>query len=267
MFEVMRETFGDHLRLWRGRRGMSQLALGAAANVSQRHISFIETGRSTPSRELVNHLGVVLDVPLREQNAMLAAAGHAPTHSQTDPSALPDLMPALQFVVDAHAPYMAVVVDRWWNVVTSNAPAQWFAGSLLDPDLLVTDGVLNLMRATFHPKGLCRFIANWESVWPMLLSGLERDVARAPGDEDLAELVDELTALVSSDRRPPRTPSNRLLVPLRYAIGEHRFELFTTIATIDAPLDVTVAELRIETFWPADPGSDAVWRKLFDDDR
>ena len=154
------------------------MALGAAADVSQRHISFIETGRSRPSPELVRHLGVVLDVPLREQNAMLTAAGHAPTHSETDPSELPDLLPALQFVVDAHDPYMAVVVDRRWNVVASNGPAQQLAGRLLDPEVLLTDGVLTLMRATFHPEGLRRFVANWELVWPTLLAGLERDALR-----------------------------------------------------------------------------------------
>jgi transcriptional regulator with XRE-family HTH domain len=239
---------------------MSQLALGTAAHLSQRHISFIETGRSRPSRELVHHLGVVLDVPLRDQNAMLSAAGYAPTHSETDPSALPDLLPALQFVVDAHAPYMAVVVDRGWNIIASNGPAQHLAGRLLEPDVLVTDGVLNLMRATFHPRGLRRFVANWESVWPTLLEGLERDVARAPGDVGLITLLDEITEMTSAAPRSPAPPEERLLMPLQYVIGVHRFELFTTIATIDAPLDVTVAELRIETFWPADAESDAAWR-------
>lgn len=258
----MQATFGDHLRLWRGRRGMSQLALGTAAHVSQRHISFIETGRSRPSRELVRHLGVVLDVPLREQNGMLTAAGYAPAHSETDPSALPELLPALQFIVDAHAPYMAVVVDRGWNVIASNGPAQHLAGRLLDPDVLVTDGALNLMRATFHPRGLRRFIENWESVWPVLLAGLERDVARAPGDDGLNTLLEELTEMTSSAPRSPSPPEERLLMPLEYVIGDHRFELFTTIATIDAALDVTVAELRIETFWPTDAESDAAWRRF-----
>lgn len=261
----MNTTFGDHLRMWRHRRGMSQLALGAAADVSQRHISFIETGRSKPSPELVRHLGFVLDVPLREQNAMLSAAGYAPTHSEIEPSALPTVLPALQFVVDAHAPYMAVVVDRRWNVIASNDPARRLAGRLLDPGAIAGNGVLNLMRAMFHPQGLRRFVVNWESVWPALLAGLERDVARAPRDVHLAALLDEVTEVTASVPRRAADLEGRLLMPLQYAIGDHRFELFTTIATFDAPLDATVEELRIETFWPADAESDAAWREFIAD--
>lgn len=255
----MSPSFGDHLRELRRLRGMSQLSLGAAAEVSQRHISFIETGRSKPSRELVRHLGIVLDVPLRQQNVMLAAAGYAPMYSEADPSALAENLPALQFVVDAHAPYMAVVVDRHWNVVVSNAPSRHFAGRLLDPEAIAVDGRLNLMRATFHPLGLRRFIDNWDSVWPSLIAGLERDIARAPGDEDLSALVADLRGTTTVGTRS-EDDTGILLMPLRYTIGDHHFELFTTIATIDTPLDVTVSELRIETFWPADPDSDAAWR-------
>lgn len=240
---------------------MSQLELGVAADVSQRHISFIETGRSKPSRELVRHLGVVLDVPLRQQNALLAAAGYAPIHTETAPSALIQHLPALQFVVDAHAPYMAVVVDRRWNVVAANDPSQRFAVRLLDPEAVTVDGALNLMRATFHPFGLRRFIDNWDLVSSVLLAGLERDLARAPGDEDLADLIEELRDTNDVVTRPTDATGS-LLIPLRYTIGDHHFELFSTIATIDAALDVTVSELRIETFWPVDPDSDAAWRRF-----
>lgn len=240
---------------------MSQLALGAAADVSQRHISFIETGRSKPSPELVLHLGIVLDVPMREQNAMLIAAGHAPHHSETDSMDVPQLLPALTFIVDAHVPYMAVVVDRAWNVILANGPAQQLAERVLDPDVVAADGVLNLMRATFHPAGLRRFIENWDSVWPTLLAGLERDAARAPGDARLAALLEEVREMVDGEPRHDDVDGG-LLVPLRYALGDHHFELVTTIATIDAPLDVTVSELRIETFWPSSEDSDAAWRRF-----
>lgn len=240
---------------------MSQLALGAAAEVSQRHISFIETGRSKPSPELVRHLGIVLDVPIRDQNAMLVAAGHAPYHSETDPMDVLRMLPAVQFIVDAHVPYMAVVVDRAWDVILANGPAQLLAERVLDPAVVAADGVLNLMRATFHPAGLRRFIENWNSVWPALLAGLERDATRAPGHARLAALLEEIREMV--DGEPRHSDSDRgLLVPLRYTLGDHRFELVTTIATIDAPLDVTVSELRIETFWPSNEASDAAWRRF-----
>jgi transcriptional regulator with XRE-family HTH domain len=260
----MISEFGSHLRFWRRQRGMSQLALGAAADVSQRHISFIETGRSTPSRELIGHLGAVLDVPLRERNAMLTAAGYASARPETDPSRLPDLLPSLQFVVDAHAPYMAVVVDAAWNVIASNTPALVMAGRLLDPADVARDGVLNLMRATLHPRGLRRFIVNWGSVGPMLAAGLERDAAHAPGNADLTSLFDEVREYISDVGRQVSAGGD-LLLPLCFEIGEHRFDLFTTIATIGAPIDVTVSELRIETFWPADGGSDAAWRRFITD--
>lgn len=244
---------------------MSQLALGAAAEVSQRHISFIETGKSTPSRELIEHLGVVLEIPLRERNALLLACGYAAGHPETDPLDLADLLPSLRFVVDAHVPYMAVVVDRRWNVVASNTPAQRLAAGLLDPGVVAGDGVLNLMRATFHPEGLRRYITNWQAVAPVLVAGLARDVARSPGDAVLASLFDEVREQAPADAAPER-PDGALLLPLRYRIGDHRFDLFTTIAAIDAPLDVTVSELRIETFWPADADSDAAWRRFVSED-
>lgn len=244
---------------------MSQLALGTAADVSQRHISFVETGRSKPSRELVRHLATVLDVPLREQNAMLTAAGFAPTYPESDPSSLPELMPALRFVVDAHAPYMAVVVDGAWNVVVSNEPAQMLAARLLDPSIVAPDGVLNLMRATFHPEGLRRVIVNWESAGPMLEAGLERDAVRSPGDERLSSLLAEVRSYGTFEHVPDSPAGSDLLLPLRYEFDGRRFELFTTIARIDAPIDVTVAELRIETFWPADGESDRAWRSFLAD--
>lgn len=241
---------------------MSQLALGAAANVSQRHISFIETGRSRPSPELVRHLGRVLEVPLRAQNAMLVAAGHAPGHPETDPGRLLDAMPAIRFIVDAHAPYMAVVVDRAWNVVAANRPASLFAVRTIEPGV-AGDG-LNLMRATFHPEGLRRFVSNWEVVAPVLLAGLDRDTARYPGDATLSGLAAEMRGLAGPGLRTDESVDD-LLVPLRYEIDGHCFELFTTIATIDTARDVTVSELRIETFWPADERSDAAWRRFISD--
>ena len=146
-------------------------------------------------------------------------------------------------------------------VLSMLIPAQLLAQRLLDPEVLVHEGVLNLMRATFHPSGLRRFIDNWDSVWPILLAGLERDAVRAPGELDLASLVDEMRGMVTGAHQSDPSASGPL-VPLRYTVGDRRFELFTTIATIDASLDVTVSELRIETFWPADAESDAAWRRF-----
>ena len=257
----METDFGTQLRAWRRRRGLSQLELSTTAGVSQRHLSFLETGRSRPSREMVVHLGTTLEVPLREQNLLLAAAGHSPEFGETEIDDLGHIREILEFMVEAHHPYMAVVVDRLWNVVLSNEPSRRFASTVLDPAVEWLSGGMNLMRALLHPDGLSRRLRNHAEVASEMMGRLERDAALRPHDREMQRFVGEMRELAASLPEPVAAP--RLLLPLRYEVSGHTFDLFTTIATIGAPHDVTLAELRIETFWPADPTSDQTWRALF----
>ena len=257
----MEADFGTQLRSWRQTRGLSQLELSATAGVSQRHLSFLETGRSRPSREMVVHLGATLDVPLREQNLMLAAAGHSPAFAESSIDELDHIRGVLAFMVEAHTSYMAVVVDRLWNVVLSNEPSMRFAATVLDPAAEWLSGGMNLMRALLHPDGLSRHLSNHAEVAAEMMTRLERDAALRPHDRDMRRFVAEMRELAGSLPEPVASP--QLLLPLRYEVSGRSFDLFTTIATIGAPHDVTLAELRIETFWPADPASDRAWRALF----
>ena len=258
----MDDRFGNYLRGWRVRRGFSQLALSAEAGVSQRHLSYLETGRSNPSREMVIHLGATLDVPLRERNLMLAAAGHTPEFGETPLDDLGQIRHALQFMVDAHAPYMAVVVDRLWNVVLSNEPATRFALTMLDPTAPWLGDRINLIRALLHPDGLRRHLSNDRRVAAEIIGRLERDTSLYPHDREMQAFLEEMRALAGPLDEMPVAPE--LLLPLAYEIDGRRVDLFTTIATIGAPHDVTLSELRIETFWPADETSDQRWRSLFE---
>lgn len=254
--------FGHQLKAWRRRQGLSQLALAAKADVSQKHVSFIESGRSVPSAEMVTHLAIVLDVPPREQNRLLVAAGHAARFPESDFTDLAQVKDTLEFMVEAHAPYMAIVVDRSWNVLMSNGPASAFAARLVDP---VADGLappLNLMYVTFHPDGLRRHMTNWDEAAPILLGLFEREAARHLHDPDLAALIADIREL-AGPIAPALPDPTRLLVPIGYEIDGAEIRLFTTIASIGGALDVTVSEILIETFWPADSESDRIWRELF----
>lgn len=258
----MDNSFGDQLRAWRRRAGLSQLGLATDAEVSQKHVSFIEAGRSTPSREMVTHLARSLGVPPREQNRMLIAAGHAPVYPESDFDDLDQIRDALEFMVEAHSPYMAVVVDRWWNVLLSNRSAAMFAAMLIDPAALGLAPPFNLMRATFHPEGLRSHMVNWDEAGPILLGLFDQAASRQPSDDAFCAFVDEIHQLAGPLTLSPPQP-NRLLVPVTYDIEGREIRLFTTIASIGGANDITVSEILIETFWPADEQSDEAWRALF----
>jgi transcriptional regulator with XRE-family HTH domain len=252
---------GDLLREWRHRRRLSQLDLAVEAEVSARHLSFVETGRSTPSRELILHLADHLEVPLRERNNLLLAAGYAPVYRETalDDDAMAPVRDALDQLLAGHAPYPAVVVDQRWNLVSANAPAnavltEGVAGHLLRPPI-------NTLRVSLHPEGLAPRIANLAEYSAHLITRLQRQAAVA-GDPALTALVDELRAYPGvGDPAATPEPVELLFVPLRLRVGatgdgdggegsELRF--FSTIATFGTALDITLAELAIESFFPAD---------------
>jgi len=264
---ISKSSFGDVLRFWRTTRRLSQLALSADADVSQRHLSFLETGRAKPSREMVRHLGTILDLPLRAHNDMLLAAGFAPAYPETpiDAPAMEQVRHVLDIVLGAHEPFPAIVADRRWNIVLANAAAGRFIAALLGENSAAGGARQNLAKLVFEPGAVRAAIANWEEAGSMLLRRLEREVADRAGDTALSQLLDEVLAYpgVADLRRPQQRPrGSDLLVPVSYRAAEHDISMFSTIATIGAAYDVTLEELRLETFFPADAESEAVLRAM-----
>lgn len=258
--------FAAALRYWRTKRGFSQLRLSAESGISQRHLSFLESGRAQPSRELILKLGITLDVPLRQRNVMLLAAGFAPAYQErklSDPE-MGAVKQALDFMLRQAAPYPALVVDRLWNLVMANEPAaammRWFLGMPAHAPI-PRDGSVNVIRLTLDPNGLRPWLANWEEVGADLLQWVQREaMGDGPGSE-AAALLAELTALPGM-REASAVPNldRRALpfLPLTLRKDGVELNLFTTITTLGTPHDVTVHELRLESFFPADEAS-ATW--------
>ena len=263
------QYFSDYaaaMRYWRTKRGFSQLRLSTESGISQRHISFLESGRSQPSRELILKLGSVLDIPLRQRNVMLLAAGFAPAYQErklSDPE-MRAVQQAIDFMLQQQAPYPALVVDRLWNLVLHNGPAADLIRWLLDMPAdaaLPRDGSVNVIRLTLDPNGLRRHIVNWEEVSADLLQWIQREaMGDGPGSEATA-LLDELLAMpgMAAASRAPNL-DRRALPFLPFTVRKDGVELnlFTTITTMGTPHDVTVHELRLEAFFPADDAT-AAW--------
>ena len=249
--------FGRLLREWRARRGMSQLRLATEAGVSSRHLSFVETGRSQPSREMVLRLSEALDVPLRERNALLGAAGFAAVFRESSLGA-PELAPVermLGFLLAQYEPFPAYLVDRCTRVLRANRAGLATFAPFVNDAPVWRETPLNLMRLTLDPAGLRPAIVNWEEVASALLVRLAREAALASADTELAALVEELRAipgLPDSVRVPDltRPPPPILAVHLKGDGVDLRF--FTMLTTLGTPQDVTLQDLHIESFMPAD---------------
>lgn len=236
---------------------MSQLDLASQAKISTRHLSFLETGRSAPSRDMVLRLAEQLDVPLRERNELLLAAGYAPIYPRTplDAPGLAAIRAAVRRVLAAHEPYPAMVLDRAWNLLEGNAGIGLLTAgataALLTPPV-------NALRLTLHPAGLAPRIANLGQWRAHLLDRLHRRVALT-GDPALVELAEELRGYPCDQPEPALhlpDPSG-VAVPLRIRCGERVLSFMRTVVTFGTPLDVTVAELSIESFFPADADTTA----------
>jgi transcriptional regulator with XRE-family HTH domain len=238
---------GDLLREWRQRRRLSQLDLAIAANVSSRHLSFVETGRARPSSEMILHLAEHLDVPLRDRNALLAG-GYAPAYPERTLEApeLKAVQSALERVLKAHEPYPAAVVNRWWELVEANAGIDLFIRHV-KPELL--EPPVNVLRLSLHPDGMAPRIANLPEWRAHLLARLHRQ-AEATGDPRLFRLYSELEAYPGGEAQPP-LPTD-VVVPLRYRASGTELSFLSITAVIGTPMDVTVEELAIESFYPAD---------------
>jgi transcriptional regulator with XRE-family HTH domain len=242
---------GSLLREWRTRRRVSQLELSSETGVSTRHLSFIETGRSRPSREMVMRLAEFLDLPLRERNGLLLAAGYAPEYAQTplDAEAMRDVRRSLQALVDAHQPCPAMAVDHTWNLVLANDVALAMAEGIADE--LMTEPI-NVMRLLLHPDGLRKHIVNFDVYSAHLLHRLHRQL-RATGDPAVRELLRELESYpgVTSPRGGATFPIAPVF-QIRLPSSEVTLSFFTVVSTLGTPYDVTLDEIVIESLFPAD---------------
>jgi transcriptional regulator with XRE-family HTH domain len=256
------KPFGPRLKWWRAQRGLSQLDLAGAAQTSQRHLSFLESGRAEPSREMVLRLCAVLDLPLRQQNALLLAAGFAPLWRESELSdpELAQVEDALDHMLAQQEPYPAFVVDRRWNLLRANTGAANLVRFLLGFD---PAGPVNLADALVAPDVLRPFIENWEDVAFHFLRSVQAD-AIADATAETAALLARLTAYpgVPPLSRVALLETHTPVLHIHCRKGETRFSMFTTIATLGTPQDVTLQEIRIECFFPSDAASAAVLREL-----
>lgn len=263
--------FARLLKGWRERRKFSQLNLALDAGVSQRHLSFLESGRAHPSRDMILQLAEVLDIPLRERNHLLHAAGFAPLFSQRtlDTEEMKSVRQALDIILRHHEPYPALVVNREWNMVLANTAAQRFVALLGNPEevwqRVDPSGHFNVMRMTFHPTGLQPLLQNWQQVAPLMLSRLQREVSADPTHTALRELFEELCALPTispqwRNQHWAETPPP--ILPLAVGLGANTLNMVSMISTFGTALDVTADELRVETFFPADEFSTQFFQRL-----
>ena len=259
--------FGARLSEWRARRRESQLTLALSANVSQRHLSFIESGRAQPSRDMIVRLCDALDIPLRERNELLNSAGYAPLYPERslERSEMHSVRDALWRIVQHHEPYPAFVVDRNWRIVMKNEGAAHLVGACLDEETiraLSTDGALNFMRMMFEPMRMRPRILNWALVGPRLLARLSREAGGDPLSPSLA-LLRELERTANCGRSPTLDfEALEPTVPLELSVNGSTLTLFNTITTFGTPQDVALQELRIEMSFPADSKTDLSLRAL-----
>jgi len=258
--------FGLLLREWRSRRRVSQLDLANEAGVSSRHVSFVETGRSQPSREMVLILARVLDVPLRDRNELLMAAGYAAMYRATDldAPALEQARRALDFMLRQQEPYPAIVVDRNWTILKANGGAVRLVEAFADP-AAATEWAGNAMRLMFHPRGFRPHIVNWEAMAAALIQWLHRDVLSGLGGAETRALLDELLAYPGV---PPRwrtldlDVSTAPFLAIEFRKGDLHLRFFSTLTSLGTPHDITLQEIRIEAFFPADPETEEAARRL-----
>jgi len=261
-------SFGEVLRDTRGARKLSQLDLAVEAGISQRHLSFLESGRARPSRGMVLQLAESLDLPLRNRNRLLVAAGFAPLFPQRalDSEAMTPVREALQRLLTHHEPYPALVMDRGWNLLMTNRALERLTALQGDPAALwqrtCGDGPRNMLKLTFHPRGLRPLITNMAEVGSHLLSRARLEALEEPA---VAQLLDEILAY-------PDTPARwKVAEPASYTppvlatqmrLGEVRLNLFTMLSTFGTPQDLTTDSLRVEHLFPADAESEALLKRL-----
>lgn len=260
---------GQLLRYWRDVRGVSQLDLSFDAGISQRQISFIESGRSVPGRDTLLTLAQTLDVPLRERNALLLAAGYAPMYSEApwDAHEMHGVIRALERVVRQHDPFPAIVMDRHWNVLMTNDAAPRFFGCFID--MGAREGPRNLLRLMFDPHGMRPFLADWDSVSRSLLQRVYRESIGRVIDDETQRLLDDLLAFPDAPRdwkTPPAPAAAPALpvIPIGFVHEGVVLRYFSLITTVGTPQSAAAQELRMECMFPADDATEARHRQLLD---
>lgn len=259
------DTFGFLLKSWRQRRGLSQLAFAESCGASQRHISFLESGRSQPSRQMVLQLAASLDVPLHERNGLLSAAGYAPLFRE---AALdhPDsrfVRQAIELLLAKQEPYPAALIDSRWNQLQTNQAGTRFSRFLLDtpapPETLDAAGNANLIKMLMHPQGVRPFVPNWQSIAAFLIQRLKLDAMRVGGDARTDQLFAELATFPGVPEVLPTLGASQLDSPVlmtHFRKGEVELRFFTTLTTLGAPLDAGLEQLRLESYFPADDATE-----------
>jgi transcriptional regulator with XRE-family HTH domain len=257
---------GRLLKQWRERRRMSQLGVALEAEISARHLSFLETGRAQPSRDMLMLLSRVLEVPLRSRNDLLTAAGYAAIYRETalDAPELAQVRRALDFMLRQQEPNPAMVLDRHWNILMTNEAMGRVMGCFLDADAAASVGPANAMRLSYHPRGLRPFIANWEATAADFIQWLHRDLLRT-GDAETRQLLEELLSypdVPQQWRTLDLDASTAPFLAMELRKDDVRFSFFTVLASLGTPYDITLHELRIECFFPADESTEVALRRL-----
>ncbi len=255
---------GLQLRAWRGTRGKSQLELSLDTGISQRQISFIESGRSTPGRQNVLRLADALDVPFRERNTLLLAAGYAPIYSEGsfDDREMQGVTSALKRMLRQHEPFPAVVMDRYWNVLMTNDATLRFFGKFVDMD--ARPKPRNLLHLMFDPSGMRPFIPDWEKTAESLLGRVFRESVGRVIDARTKELVDGLLAYpdVNAEWRTSPAIENAPIIPLSFVKDGHVLKFFSLVTTVGTPQMITTQELRVECMFPLDDATEARYAEL-----
>jgi len=258
---LAKNELGTLLRYWRSARGKSQLDVSLDTGISQRHISFIESGRSAPSRQILNDIAQALDVPFRERNTLLQAAGYAATYSDSplEAAEMQGIYKALQRVLSQHAPFPAIVMDRYWNILLANDDTPRFFGCFIDMSLHPKPR--NMLHLIFDPNGMRPFVANWAKTAQSLIQRVNRESVGRVIDEKTSELLRALCAY--PDVKPewlaanyadtaPRLP----VIPLSFIKDGRVMNYFSMVTTVGTPQTISAQELRIECMFPSDDATE-----------
>ncbi len=265
--EPTESAFGGLVRQWRARRGLSQLVLAVETEISPRHLGFLELGRARPSADMVQRLSRALELSLRDQNVLLIAAGYAPRYSETglDAPGLAEARRALDFMLRQQEPYPALVLDRYWNVLMANEATKRVQEYFLDLTAVAELGPQNAMRLLLHPRAFRPYIVNWEATAPALIQWLHREVVNGAGDEPMRRLLDELLSYPGVPRHWRTADFDAATAPfltIEFRKNDLTLRFFTTLTSFGTPHDVTLQELRIESFFPADEETELSLRRL-----